>query len=104
MKLDDPHTLTRRDHGDTSHEAAQLVLIKTGTKRRAVLEELASWPCTDDELANLTAMPANTARPRRVELVRLGYVEDSGKRRLSSWGTRAIVWAITDKGREALRA
>lgn len=104
MKLDDPHTLTRRDHGDTSHEAAKRVYVKTGTARRTILEELASWPCTDDELANLTAMSANTARPRRVELVRLGFAIDSGKRRKTPWGNRAVVWAITDAGREALRS
>lgn len=42
----------------------------------------------------------STFRTRRSELTAMGYIEDSGQRRKLLTGRRAIVWRVTDKGRE----
>lgn len=102
MKLDDPHTLTRRDHGDTSHDAAAKVLGRTGSGRRRILTLLGYGPLTDDELAAWANLSPNTVRPRRVELVQLGYVKDSGERAVNAHGNRCVLWQITPAGVEAL--
>jgi hypothetical protein len=59
---------------------------------------------TDQELQELYDMPGNTERPRRNELVDMGYVKDSGYRRRSRGTTnRCIIWVATVEGMEALR-
>lgn len=97
-------TLTGNAHPATSFAAAAKVLGRTGTARHRVLLALAASGRTDEELQCHLGMSPNTERPRRVELVRHGYVADSGLRRASASGTRSIVWAPTDAGRAALRA
>jgi hypothetical protein len=42
-------------------------------------------------------MNPSTQRPRRVELVEGGWVEDSGERRPTRSGMDAVVWRGTDK-------
>lgn len=49
---------------------------------------------TDEELIEVTGLPANTARPRRVQLVQQGRVRDSGQRRPGRSGRMATVWEI----------
>lgn len=105
MKLDDQHTLTDNAHPDTSHSSAAATLLRSGTARRRVLEALVfRGPRTDDELQEALSMPANTERPRRVELLNMGYVEDSKLRRLTETRSPAIVWQATKAGYEALRS
>jgi hypothetical protein len=105
VNLDDPHTLTRKDHGPTSHDAASAVLGRTGSARRRVLEVIAAYRegLTDEEISERLKMPPNTQRPRRVELVRAGFIEDSGFYRYTTTFNRAVLWVATDAGREALR-
>lgn len=104
MNLDDNHTLTRNDHGDTPNAAASNVFLKTGQARRRVLEALVYVlkTATDEELQDWLCMSQNTQRPRRVELVQLGYVEDSGERRKVKSGSNAVLWRATQLGRDAL--
>lgn len=97
----------RRDHPDTAHEAA--VKAPVGL-RRDVLELLCArgvdspkLGLTDQELVDFLERSENSIRPRRVELVDAGYVEDSGERRPSRWNRPMIVWRATPAGREALR-
>lgn len=105
MNVDDPHTLTRNDHGRTSHDAAAAVLGRTGSARRRVLALLCDHPqgLTDEEISERLRMPPNTQRPRRVELVRAGFIEDSGFYRYTTTLNKAVLWVATDKGREANR-
>ena len=49
---------------------------------------------TDEDIATLTGLSPNTARPRRVALVMKGLVEDSGLRRKTRSGRKAIVWRV----------
>lgn len=102
--LDASSTLTGRHHPATSHQAAAAVLPTTSRHRRRVLALLALAPSTDDELQDSSGLGANTCRPRRVELVRLGMAEDSGQRRGNRNGNQCIVWRITSTGRDSLTA
>lgn len=87
--------LLRRDAPDTSVQAEQRNLPREGTQRWRVLLLLqAAHPdgLTDEEMQTQLGMNANTQRPRRVELVRDGWLEDSGYRRPTRGGDPAIVW------------
>lgn len=80
----------RHDAPDTSRAAAERVRPKVGTQRATVLNEL-YWTidpgATDQQISERTGIPLNSVRPRRGELVKQGWVRDSGKRRNGS-----IVW------------
>ena len=52
---------------------------------------------TDEQCQRQLSMPANTQRARRVELTDAGYVKDSGRRRPTESGRKAIVWTSTRK-------
>jgi hypothetical protein len=97
----------RRDHPDTSKQAARLIAPKSGSDRERVLQTvLATWYSehgrTDEELQDILGMDPSTERPRRVELVEGGWLEDSGKRRPTRSGRQAIVWQVTDDARNSL--
>jgi len=102
-----------QQHGqsETSREAAVRAPVKTS--RRKVLEAFgrrANWmtgllieDLTDEEIQTRTGMNPSTERPRRVELVEMGLIEDSGVRRRTSSGRSAVVWKLTELGmREVL--
>lgn len=97
-----PGTTTGRDHPQTSVEAAYRALGRSGTCRRRILFALSLSPMTDEEMQFHLRMGANTQRPRRIELVRLGMVTASENQRRSISGSWSIVWAITPLGRRAL--
>lgn len=86
-----------RNPTDTSLAAA--LGVRTGTGRRKVYDVLAQHldrGLTDEEIMELTNLPPNTARPRRVDLVDMGLAEDSGARRPLRSGYAAILWRLTD--------
>lgn len=86
-------TLVRRGAADTSRAAALRAFPRSGTARGRVLMLLRNMGgLTDEEICKHLAMPPNTERPRRVELVSGGWVRDSGRRRPSSTGSDSIVW------------
>jgi hypothetical protein len=58
---------------------------------------------TDDELTCALGMSPNSQRPRRIELVRDGYVQASTRRRQSHTGHWSTIWEITEAGIEVLR-
>lgn len=98
-------------HSEPSREAAEQIKPHLGELQIEVLEQLArigahGW--TDHELIAIVAeakrLPEepNTVRPRRIELVRLGFVIDSGRTRKTRSGRKATVWTITPEGRAAL--
>lgn len=95
----------RRTDPETSHQAADSVLHLTD-RRKAVLECLRLCGAMTDEqiewnyrFRQITyAWPQQSVsglRTRRSELVRMGLVEDSGKRVRLSTGRMAIVWRAT---------
>ena len=76
-----------------SQEAARRIEGGADTLRARVLELLrAAGPLTDEEMQERLPMPPNTQRPRRLELVARGLVEDSGTVRPTRSGRKATVW------------
>lgn len=85
-----PHVQT-----DTSFDAAVEIAPHTSTLRRKVLafiRERGAEGATDEEVQEALGMAANTQRPRRVELVLMDQVVDTGRRRKTRSGRSAIVW------------
>ena len=86
---------------DTERAAALAVTPRTGTQRRRVLEAIAAAGAdglTDHELADTTGLYLYSAAPRRTELLRGGWVRDSGRRRATPLGGEAAVWTLTEEG------
>lgn len=96
----DPETLDMFDsvpyqaHSETSREAADEIGGKAGTIRRRVLDCIRSRPdgMTDAEVQSVLGLEGSTQRPRRVRLVELGLVRDSGRVRTTHSGRKATVW------------
>jgi predicted ArsR family transcriptional regulator len=83
-------------HSVTSREAATSIKGRTANLRTEVLEALRRHPSTDERLSERLAMSPNTCRPRRVELVICGLVEDSGRREKTASGRSAVVWIVKE--------
>jgi hypothetical protein len=97
-RLLEPKTTTGRDHPATSHYAAERILPKTGTQRSRVLEAIRrQGGLTDEEIADRLGMNPSSVRPRRQELQKAGWVEDSGDRRPTASGAQAIVWMVVEQ-------
>ena len=96
MQLVIDFTAPYQAHSGTSREAASAIKGKSARLRQQVLDELRRNPATDEELANVLNLSGNTARPRRVELVEIGIVEDSGQRRKTASGRSAVVWRVKE--------
>lgn len=88
-------------HSDTSREAAKRIKKRVGPLHHKVLKFLMqTGGATDEEMQRGIPMAANTQRPRRCELVELGRVMDSGRRRLTGARRDAVVWQISSEGGE----
>jgi Asp-tRNA(Asn)/Glu-tRNA(Gln) amidotransferase A subunit family amidase len=84
---------------DTSKEAAQRIEPETGKLRLGVLSELqvrGSTGATCDELEQALHLSHQTASARVREMSLKGTVKDSGQRRLTRSGRRAIVWQASE--------
>ena len=81
-----PHQAT-----DTSRDAAISMSGKTANLRDLVLKTLREEALTDEQIAERTGLAPNTARPRRVELLQRGLIEEAGKAVTKS-GRKASLW------------
>jgi hypothetical protein len=82
---------------ETSKVAAQRIRGGANTLRQRVLTfiiERGSFGATDEEIQAGTGLKCQTETPRRRELVQLGLVVDSGRRRPTSSGRPATVWVM----------
>lgn len=92
-------TLPAQAHSPTSRAAAELAADGAETRRRAVLEYLRQCGeagAIDEQIIDHFGGPAfaNGIRPRRVELMQMGLVKDSGRTRRTEKGREAVVWVI----------
>jgi hypothetical protein len=87
-----------RDAPDTSARAARRITVRAGTQRGRVLADIAAHDgATDHEIARRLSMLDSSVRPRRGELVGIGYVVDSGETR-EHQGSAWSVWVATADG------
>jgi len=94
----------RRDHPDTSIASSIAIIPSSGTMRRKVFDYLSERGfkgATDEQMQHRLHLNPSSQRPRRVELVEAKLVKDSGRRRNTKSGSKAIVWVLTKKGRKA---
>lgn len=107
--LSDPHANTagaaHRRAGQTERQAAWRAMPKSGTDRLLVLQAIAESDAglTDAEIADTTGLYRYTAAPRRVELMKGGWVRDSGRTRTSGSHVAQIVWILTDEAAARLK-
>ena len=86
-----------QSHSPTSMAAAVEIAAQAPTLRGQVLRSLRDdGPATDEQLQQRLGMGANTERPRRRELQKLGLVVDSGRTRPTLSGRQAVVWAVAE--------
>lgn len=89
MQLEIPYVL----YSDTSRSAAQAIRPDTSRLRIKVLAAIVTGGgLTDEEGIDATGLSPSTYRPRRIELVETGRVQDSGETRLTRSGRKAVVW------------
>lgn len=94
----EPHVFVSHNAQQTSVEAADKALGRSGNQRHRVYNFIASQGpqgATDDEGMEELGLRGNSYHPRRLELVQAGLVEDSGERRPTVSGNAAIVWRAT---------
>jgi hypothetical protein len=89
----------------TQRLAAIRAYPHTGTGRRRVLDLIARSEdgLTDQQMQDLLQMDPSTQRPRRGELEEDGWIENSGRIRRTRSGSKAVIWVLTEKGREQWR-
>lgn len=92
-----------QSHSDTSTAAAISEAPKFKGKRLIVLRHLNKTNVTDEQGQNNLGMSGNTYRPCRAKLVEEGFVYDTGRRAKTLAKKDAVIWAITDKGRQYLK-
>ena len=86
---------------DTSWAAAKAMKVKAGTWQAKVLLVLDKHgPLSDETIERLLdCVATRTSRPRRRELARAGFVQDSDLRCKSAIsGLQVILWELTAKG------
>lgn len=86
--------LPHQAHSDTSRAAAASSLPGARTARERVYWTVcaSAQGLTDEEIQLQLAMNPSTQRPRRVELLEAGLIEDSGSTRTVRSGLEAVVW------------
>jgi lipid A disaccharide synthetase len=90
-----------QSHSETSWEAAYEIEDSADTLRGRVFRCLQKSAhnyvftgMTDEEMQTALNMNPSTQRPRRIELVESGLVQDSGRIRKTKSGRNAVVWII----------
>lgn len=78
---------------DTSKNAAMSMLSKAGVIREEVFNAIGDGS-TCDEVEQTLDLKHQTASPRLRELAQTGRIRDSGARRLTRSGRKAIVWVV----------
>ncbi len=92
-----PYVPPFQPHSTTSREAAHSIAPRVTALQQRVIDYLKSNPegATDEMLIDALCLNASTLRPRRIELVALGLVKDSGHYAICRSGRRATVWRLT---------
>jgi hypothetical protein len=98
-----PYTYRSNDR-DTARQAGERVNFTEGQRKVFLaLAGAGSRGLIDHDHERLNGLIPTSAGKRRLELTQLGLVGDSGHRRATATGTAAIVWTLTDAGRQVAR-
>lgn len=94
-------------HGDTDTAiaAAHLAAAQTGNQRVRIiyaLQRAGRKGLTNTEIGEIEGISDTAHRTRRKELEELGWVVDSGRRRMTPSGAEAIVWRLSPEAIERL--
>lgn len=92
-----------QSHSEPSSHAAESIQEQTPTLRAKVFKcilQAGSHGHTDEEIQFSLDINPNSERPRRIELVRLGMIRDSGKQRQTISGRKAAVWIAIMPGEQ----
>ena len=81
-------------HSQTSYDAAVRAVEGSENQKKRVWDFLKGRTATDEEIQQALGMNPSTQRPRRIELVEAGLVEDSGETRETTAGRRAAIWRV----------
>jgi len=80
-------------HSATSRQSAVEIKAPAVNLRALVYGEIINTGgATDQEIQQALNLDPSTQRPRRVELVHMGQVRDSGRKRKTVSGRMAVVW------------
>ena len=78
----------------TRHEAERQIKPSAAAYREQVYRVIRdNGPLTDEQIAELTKLNPNTARPRRVELHKAARIEAAGYSHTKS-GRKAVAWRV----------
>ena len=77
---------------DTSKDAAESMAGRAPTLRQKCFAELLQGQGTADEVADALGVSILAVRPRFTELLALGKIADTGRRRTNKSGRMAKVW------------
>lgn len=81
----------------TSRAAHKRIKPHKASARHRILAFLAKGGRTVDELERFLGLRHQSASARMSELHKAGSVFDTGIRRLTRWGSPAIVWAVAEE-------
>lgn len=96
--LDDPYDALYappfQSHSQTSRDAAQSITKHVSPLHQRVLNYLKQHPqgATDEQIIDGIGLGASTVRPRRIELVQLNIIKDSGCYERTRSGRKATLW------------
>ena len=92
--LPDSAPFSREGTSEAAAEAIEPVLGKLRREVYALFQEVGADGATDEQVQIRLGLDGSTERPRRWELERAGLVVDSGRRRETISGRKAIVWIL----------
>lgn len=84
-------------HSETSREAAHSIAPRVTDLQRRVLDFIVEhYGATDEQIIDAIGLSPSTVRPRRIELVNLKLIQDSGRYALTRSGRRATLWIFRE--------
>ena len=85
---------------ETSKAAAKSIVPVMNMQQRQIFEAIqsATFGLTREEVAKKTGLRDNSIRPRIVELIGLGLIEERGERAGESLRFAKVLWAVIPKG------
>lgn len=98
----DPRKHARTTDPDTSQAAARRLSDARTQMRRLLAAYLYAGASTCEESAAYAGYQHERATKRVSDLLRDGFIEDTGERRRGTSGRLQMICRITDKGRKAL--